>query len=438
MDLYDVKYDENVNSGEIYAISLVGDDEEPANTFDIVTMSDNQKDLIEVKFAADDKELRMVYAIVLRAEQKVTRKKDNQLIAMKFSKDAIRGFSQEFLAKGYQLNSSWNHDYNQWLKGLSVTESWLVADGNNDKGNAIGLKVETDDWCVGIKLSQELWDEYVVTKRIKGVSIDAFISMNKVSMSKIIETENKEISDNSLKLKKINKDKMSKKNFMRSFIKLFENVKFASITVDGVDLTADAFELDEVVTMEDENGDMIPVGVKVFQDGGFEYETDADGKIVRKDEVKQDEETPAPDSNLEQTTAKKEKQTLSGELGAYIELPVGVNTLADGTVVTVEEVTEGEGDTAFTYNSIVSYVPAETSAPETTPSNDAVQMSLLLAKLQEDLEKLTKNQNEVLIENEKLKSLPTDVKMKSISGYNKVETKTLTSREKMVMALLQK
>jgi len=438
MDLYDVKYDENVNSGEIYAISLVGDDEEPANTFDIVTMSDNQKDLIEVKFAADDKELRMVYAIVLRAEQKVTRKKDNQLIAMKFSKDAIRGFSQEFLAKGYQLNSSWNHDYNQWLKGLSVTESWLVADSNNDKGNAIGLKVETDDWCVGIKLSQELWDEYVVTKRIKGVSIDAFISMNKVSMSKIIETENKEISDNSLKLKKINKDKMSKKNFMRSFIKLFENVKFASITVDGVDLTADAFELDEVVTMEDENGDMIPVGVKVFQDGGFEYETDADGKIVRKDEVKQDEETPAPDSNLEQTTAKKEKQTLSGELGAYIELPVGVNTLADGTVVTVEEVTEGEGDTAFTYNSIVSYVPAETSAPETTPSNDAVQMSLLLAKLQEDLEKLTKNQNEVLIENEKLKSLPTDVKMKSISGYNKVETKTLTSREKMVMALLQK
>ena len=121
-----------------------------------------------------------------------------------------------------------------------------------------------------------------------------------------------------------------------------------------------------------------------------------------------------------------------------LELPVGVNTLADGTVVTVEEVTEGEGDTAFTYNSIVSYVPAETSAPETTPSNDAVQMSLLLAKLQEDLEKLTKNQNEVLIENEKLKSLPTDVKMKSISGYNKVETKTLTSREKMVMALLQK
>lgn len=449
MEVWKVKYDPNNKTDEVYAISLIGDDENPANMLEVVTLSDGET--VEVKFAADNVAERMVYAIVLRADQMIPRKKKNadgsvRQIFMTFDAEAIRGYSQEFLSNGYQLNSSWNHDYNNWLKGLSVTEQWIVRDPNNDTANAVGLKVEKDDWVVGIKLSQELWDEYVKPdengkSRLKGVSIDAFLSFNKVSM------KNETVNDNT-QLKKIKTKQMG---VIKNFIKLFSNVKFASISVDGVDLIADSFDIDSIVSVMDENEELVPVGAKVFEYEGYEIETDADGKIIRKDlitdpaeETGTDSSTEASNADAAPVVAKKEKQTLSGEVGAFIELPVGEWTIGE-TVYTVEEVTipaeESYDGQEYKMNAIVGMTPvggkstdaapADSAPADSTTSQDTA-MKVEMAAIKEQLEKLTKLSSEVLKENENLKSLPTAVKMKA--NNTAVSQEPLTSRERLAMA----
>ena len=176
-----------------------------------------------------------------------------------------------------------------------------------------------------------------------------------------VENTNKENVIMNDSLNKNNKKKMSVKSLLNLFsskqVSTKRVINLASIEVDGVEfLSDDDFAEKTLVYTIGEDDVKVPVAEKTFEVDGFTIVTDADGIISSRTEIATEDST---DTNTEEVEMKKTKQTLSGELGAYIELPVGVNTLADGTIVTVEEVTEGEGDEAFTYNSIVSFVPAE-------------------------------------------------------------------------------
>lgn len=353
------------NEGEIYAVSLIGDDETPANDFTIenggfVALSDKQK--FEVKFANSDDKLKTVYGIVLRADQLITRKIDGEICQMKFTAEAIREHANNYMIKQNTNMSSWNHD-DEWLSGVNTVECWVVESDDCDKAYAIGLKAQKNDWILGMKLSDEKWGEYVESGRIKGFSIDSFLDLKKVNMKKIdtqVENTNKENVIMNDSLNKNNKKKMSVKSLLNLFSSKQVNTKrvinLASIEVDGVEfLSDDDFAVETLVYTIGEDDVKVPVAEKTFEVDGFTIVTDADGMISSRTEIATEDST---DTNTDEVVMKKEKQTLSGELGAYIELPVGVNTLADGTVVTVEEVTEGEGDMAWTYNSIVSFVPA--------------------------------------------------------------------------------
>lgn len=77
------------------------------------------------------------------------------------------------------------------------------------------------------------------------------------------------------------------------------------------------------------------------------------------------------------------KTNLGSEVGAYVELPVGVWTIGD-TVYTIVEVTEGEGEDTYTRNVIESMIPVD--APEATPSTDEAQLSDDEAKASGDTE----------------------------------------------------
>lgn len=263
MNLFDIKY-EQPEDGDLYAISIV---ESPANGFTFIAM--NTK--VEIKLASDKKK-QILYGIVLRPEQLIYREfEDGTPFNLKFSKDTIERLSQDFMQKGYQQNSTFDHT-GGYLDGTCVVEQWIVSDKLNDKGSVIGLPIEEGDWVIGMKLSDKLWAEFIETGKAKGFSIDSFLDLRKISMS--INNNNKEINK---------KEKMS---LLKKLIKMFsEETNLATITIEGMgDLTADAFEIGNIVYVDVE-GSMQPLVSKSFEFEGFMYVTDEMGSIVEKTEV---------------------------------------------------------------------------------------------------------------------------------------------------------
>jgi hypothetical protein len=372
MKLFDVNY-EKPEDGELYAISIV---ESPANGFQFIAMNSQ----VEIKLA-EDKKKQILYGIVLRPEQLIYREfEDGTPFNLKFSKETIEKLSQDFMRKGYQLNSTFDH-VGGYLDGTCVVEQWIVSDPSNDKGNAIGLPVEEGDWVIGMKLSDKLWAEYVETGRAKGFSIDSFLDLRKVSMS--------------LQINNNKTNKKEKMSLLKKLIKMFseEPVSLATITIEGMgDLTADAFELGNIV-YQDVEGVMEPLADATFEYEGFKYMTDAEGVIVEKSEVMV-EEMPA-DMPTEEVVMEDVLE----------EVP------ATPAAAMIEEVAD--------------IVSEEVTAP--IEEVDVEALKTLIAELQKQVEILSTEKETIISENvsmkEQLSNIPNSTKLKTNEvKMNKKET----------------
>jgi len=106
-----------------------------------------------------------------------------------FSHDTVRKASEMFLTKGKQNNSTLEHE--DKLEGLSVVESWIIEDDIKDKSRKYNLRMPIGTWMVSVKVNNEdIWKEFVKTKRVKGFSIEGFFS-DKLEM-------NRQVIDDSL------------------------------------------------------------------------------------------------------------------------------------------------------------------------------------------------------------------------------------------------
>jgi hypothetical protein len=282
------------------------------------------------------------------------------------------------LKKGYQLNSTFDHK-GGYLDGTCVVEQWIVSDPNNDKANALGLPVEEGDWVVGMKLSDGLWSEYIETGKAKGFSIDSFLDLKKVSMSQI----------NNNKINK--KEKMS---LLKKLIKMFsEGVQLETINIDGMgDLTADAFEVDNIV-YKDVEGIMEPLVSQSFEYEGFMYTTDENGAIVTKEEIVVDvtpseevipaEEVIAEEITIEVGEDHKEETPSTESADAVEEI---ASEVADQVTGPIEEV-------------------------------DVEALKAMIAELQSQLEILSKEKETIISENvamkEQLSTIPNSTKLKT-------------------------
>lgn len=365
-------YEVEVGSVDIDAISLIGDHEEPANGFMIknkgfVALKKVGNNETYIKFSKDNKELKTVYGIVLRADQVIDRiSEDGELYGMKFSADGIRQAALNWSKSKKTTNSNWNHEE---MKAAEIETqghfSWIVVDPNNDTASAIGLEVEVGDWVVGQKLSDSDWDEYIKSGRVKGYSIEAFLKYSDIKLKRVDQV----LDDNSYTKNK--KEKMSLKSFINLFStqKVSKKISLASIEVDGETfLSDDDFAEGTLVYTLSEEGDVKnPVVEKTFEVDGFTVTTDVDGLISSKVEITQEEEVKEDLAELEEeevkdeeVSMKKVKQSLAGEVGAFIELPVGEWTIGDN-IYTVEEVTipaeESWDGVEYTVRSIVKLVP---------------------------------------------------------------------------------
>jgi hypothetical protein len=83
----------------------------------------------------------------------------------------FRKASELFLTKGNQNNATLEHDGK--LDGLSVVESWIIDDTNQDKSRKYGFDLPNGTWMVSMKVyDDDVWSDYVKTGKVKGFSIE--------------------------------------------------------------------------------------------------------------------------------------------------------------------------------------------------------------------------------------------------------------------------
>lgn len=379
MEVFKVKYEEETD-GDLYGISIVDD---PANGFDFIAMSNK----VEIKLASDKKK-QILYGIVLRPEQKIYREfEDGTPFQFMFDAETIERFSQDFMKKGYQRNSTFNHEEDLKLSDSTVVESWIVMNKKNDKGNNIGLPVEEGDWVVGMKLSDKSWSEYIETGKAKGFSIDSFIQFEKIKMKKNCG----DCLTQDIELNSRENNKEENMSMLKKLIKLFSEGEVTLASLDTAEmgtLTADAFEVGNIVY----DVDLQPVIDAEFTAEGKVYQTDATGAIV---EVSDAAEEAAPEEAPIEAVKEEEEEVVLEDVAPEVS-----SNVEETTTAIVDEVAKQVEDV------------------------DVEALKALVAQLQADLEKLTVQQEAVLMENVELKSMAASTKLKAeVKGVSPITMK---------------
>ncbi len=167
MKIIELILDEEQEDSGIEAISIV---ESPAIESDFVTLNSQ-----EIKLAEVDKEKKILLGALLIPNKPIYRNGDEGDYYIFFSKNTIAKASQMYLRNGYQNNSTLEHE--QALNGLTLVESWIVADEVQDKSRKYGLNVPVGTWMGAVKVNNdEIWSEYVKTNKVKGFSIEGYFA----------------------------------------------------------------------------------------------------------------------------------------------------------------------------------------------------------------------------------------------------------------------
>jgi hypothetical protein len=293
MDLYQIVYNGLTHDGlepfeGVYGVSIV---DSPANEKLFIKLSKDVK--IEVKMANQEKKL--LTGVVLIPNQKIYRVDANGYeYEIFFDEDTIEKLSQDFLANGYQRNTSYNHNDDEWLKGTSIVQSWIIEDPNNDKANALGFKdLPKGTWMITMKLSDELWDQYIKTGKAKGFSIDAFLDMQKIKMNN----------------NKKNKTK-KKMSLLKKLRMALASTLMSEISIDGMGvLVSDNFEVGDEVFMNNEL-----LVSQTFEYDGFVYVTDEEGVITSKEPKQEEQEVEVEIEPMEEVALEELPAEIVGDV----------------------------------------------------------------------------------------------------------------------------
>ncbi len=166
MRIVELILDEDQEIG-IEAISVV---ENPAIEEDFIALKSQEFKLAEV-----DKEKRILMGALLIPNKPIYRRNGDDEYYIYFSKDTVLKASQMYLMQGKQNNSTLEHQYE--INGLSLVESWIVEDKVHDKSVKYGMDLPLGSWVGSVKVNNDkIWEEFVLTKKIKGFSIEGFFA----------------------------------------------------------------------------------------------------------------------------------------------------------------------------------------------------------------------------------------------------------------------
>lgn len=189
------KYNIVPSTTDVYAISIV---DQPAVESNFIALSKQRP----LDFKIQNEERRIVYGCALRADFDIYRQYGEEEFYVTFSKDAVRRLMTKFMKNFSQKN--WTKDHMEFVEGLTVVESWLVEDVNNDKANKLGLtNFSEGSWMIGVKVDDdEIWKS-IKEGRWHGFSVEAFCDLEEITK----EIKNKKI-ENKMAVNKSKFDEM--------------------------------------------------------------------------------------------------------------------------------------------------------------------------------------------------------------------------------------
>jgi len=254
--------------GLLYGISLI---EKPANKYSFIELSEDQKETIKLK--VENKLKKQLACVVLVPEQRIPRfTEERGNFSVYFDAETIEKLAHNFLTQeGFNKNNFYNHDQKERIKSSVVVESWVISDETKDKAFALGFSdLPVGTWCIIMKLNDEDWAEYIETGKATGVSIDSYLSMEKMLFS-----EESSISTNI---------KKQMGNYLKQFIKFMQDqdeIKMLSIPIEGAEpLEVESLEVGMKVMRGEE---VITDSEFVFE--GMTYKTDGEGVISEMEPV---------------------------------------------------------------------------------------------------------------------------------------------------------
>ena len=306
---YELIFDPNLTDEElngVYAVSLVSD---PANEQSLIFFSsDETSDIINIKMLSEEK--RVVVCPILIPEQRITRKSvgpDKKPGVIFLKAETIEKLQENFFEMGYNKNSTLEHL--EVIDGVFFFESWIILQSDNDKSSALGYDLPVGTWMMSMKIkNDQIWNDYVKTGKVKGLSIDGILRPLKVvNEEKKIELKmNKQTIDDIVKM---------------SIMKVAMQSELNKFDIDGgLSVYASELKLDSVVV--DAGG--LPIPDLKFVYDGMEYETDMNGIIISVEKVEKVEDSKPEDKPEVEDIKLGSMKTQDGELTLYF----------DGTMIT--------------------------------------------------------------------------------------------------------
>ncbi len=120
-----------------------------------------------------------------------------------FTQETIKKISEDFLIKQKNSNITLEHQMN--VNDVSLVESWIVDNPENDKSNDLGYKLPKGSWMISLKFNNdEVWNNFVKNGKVKGISVEGYFTTLFDKFSKEIKTEDDLIVDEIKKLLNIN------------------------------------------------------------------------------------------------------------------------------------------------------------------------------------------------------------------------------------------
>ena len=191
-------YEINADESEVFAISCV---DMPAVDSNFIFMNKQSQQPKYINLESNEK--RMVYGCALRSDFPIYRRFEDNEFYIQFSANCIEKLSKKYMKDGFQFN--WTTDHEEPVKGLTVVESWIKVDMEQDKSIALGLDKDLaiGSWFIGCSVdNDEVWQS-IKEGKWKGFSIEAMVVMDEIklqntntNMTEQVQLETVEITEN--------------------------------------------------------------------------------------------------------------------------------------------------------------------------------------------------------------------------------------------------
>jgi len=172
LDKYELTIDD-INFDGVTAISIV---EFPAIEENFQVFSKNP-DKINITFAKADGDKRIITGPALIPNKEIYRidMATFEEYYVYFSEQTVQKIAEHFLIANRNSNVTLEHQVN--VNDVSLIESWIVENPENDKSKELGYEVNKGTWMVSMKINNdEIWNNVIKEGKVNGFSIEGYFT----------------------------------------------------------------------------------------------------------------------------------------------------------------------------------------------------------------------------------------------------------------------